>query len=287
MTYIVMECHLSYAVVLDEEGRFLMVANRQYTVGQTVTDVIEMQTTPAPPPKKTKSKWVYSLMAMAACLVLVVTAVFQMEQSTYASVYMSINPEIRIDVNRNDAVVGLEGMNDDGKELIAGYSFKKKDLDLVCDELTDRAIDMGYLHEGGRIALTLEADDDEWVTRHGDRLATHLNEHLEGKLSVTIEISNTNSANHRVTIPVGSGQSNYGESDYGERSEPDDDADDADPDDSDDDGQTNYGERREEPATTPDDAQSNYGQSADDGGQSPYDASNDSSDDDDNDDDDD
>ena len=41
--YIVMEFHLSYAVVLDEDGRFLKVANRHYQVGQTVTDVIEMQ----------------------------------------------------------------------------------------------------------------------------------------------------------------------------------------------------------------------------------------------------
>ena len=43
MKYLVMECHLSYAVVLDEEGRFLRVANRHYKVGQMVTNIIEMQ----------------------------------------------------------------------------------------------------------------------------------------------------------------------------------------------------------------------------------------------------
>ena len=47
MKYIVMECHLSYAIVLDEEGHFFKVANRNYQVGQTVTNVIEMQ---IPPP---------------------------------------------------------------------------------------------------------------------------------------------------------------------------------------------------------------------------------------------
>ena len=43
MKYLVVECGLSYAVVLDEEGRFLKVANLHYQVGQTVTDVIEMR----------------------------------------------------------------------------------------------------------------------------------------------------------------------------------------------------------------------------------------------------
>ena len=35
MKYLVMECGLSYAVVLDQEGRFLKVANLNYQIGQT------------------------------------------------------------------------------------------------------------------------------------------------------------------------------------------------------------------------------------------------------------
>lgn len=40
MKYIVMECHFSYAVLLDENGKFLKAANRGYHVGQTVTDPV-------------------------------------------------------------------------------------------------------------------------------------------------------------------------------------------------------------------------------------------------------
>lgn len=43
MKYLVMECHLGYAVVLDEKGEFIKVANMHYEVGQTVYDVIKMQ----------------------------------------------------------------------------------------------------------------------------------------------------------------------------------------------------------------------------------------------------
>ena len=71
MKYMVMECHLSYAVVLDEEGRFLKVANRQYEVGQTVTEVIEMQMPQSAPQKKKSNRWMYSMAAMAACLMLI------------------------------------------------------------------------------------------------------------------------------------------------------------------------------------------------------------------------
>ena len=38
MSYLVMECHPGYVVLLDEEGRFLKAANLRYEIGQTVYD---------------------------------------------------------------------------------------------------------------------------------------------------------------------------------------------------------------------------------------------------------
>ena len=257
MKYMVMECHLSYAVVLDEDGRFFNVANRHYEVGQTVENVIEMQDTqPVISAKpKTHYKWIGSIAAMAACLVLIVTAVFQFGASPYASVYMTINPEVRIDVNRQDIVVDIEGINEDGKALVEDYGYKKKGLDLVMDELVDRAIEMGFLHEGGQITLTLDADDNEWIVTKSGTLNTHLNEYLTDKLSVTIEITNNPP---EITIPIDP-DTDYGDSDYGETtSEPstetttpstgngtdyeDTDYDDSDYEDSRNDGDTDYGD---------------------------------------------
>lgn len=205
MKYMVMECHLSYAVVLDEEGRFLKVANRQYEVGQTVTDIVEMQIPQADVQKKKIGKWRYSIAAMAACFVLMITSVYQMEQMTYASVYMTINPEICIDVNRKDEVVGLNGINRDGDHLISDYDYKKKDLDQVMEELIDRAINMGYLHAGGQISLILDAESDEWIVSHEDTFTTHLNEYLNEKISVTIEVKDKNNQSNQVIIPVSPG----------------------------------------------------------------------------------
>lgn len=266
MKYIVMECHLSYAVVLDEEGRFLKVANRHYEVGQTVTEVIEMQVSQSVPVKKKTKKWRYSIAAMAACLMLVVTSVFQMVQMPCASIYMTINPEVRIDVNRSDVVVGLDGINADGMDLIEGYDYKKKDLDLVMDELVDLAIDIGYLHEGGKITLSLDANE-KWIVNHGDHLNDHLSEHLAEKITVTIDVEqkrqeqNSNIPTEPIVIPVDPDQ--YGESDYVD-------------DDFDDDG-SDYGSADDAPDNN---AQSDYDNSsddiADDDGQTDYGVSDDS-----------
>ena len=43
MKYIVMECHPSYAVLLDEEGRFVKAANLHYETGQTVCEPVLMR----------------------------------------------------------------------------------------------------------------------------------------------------------------------------------------------------------------------------------------------------
>ena len=264
MKYIVMECHLSYAVVLDENGRFLKVANRHYEVGQTVTDIIEMQVPQSVPQKKKTNKWMYSLAAMAACLMLVVTSVFQIGQMTYASVYMTINPEVRIDVNRNDVVVGLDGINPDGDDLITGYDYRKKDLNLVMDELVDRAIDMGYLHEGGQISLVLDADSNEWIVSHSDTLTSSLNEHLNEKLSVTIEVTDKKEQSNQVIIPVAPEESDYGESDYRDADQPTTPPISSQPTDSNygdssyDDGETNYGNQDDFET-----AQSDYGGQSD------------------------
>ena len=45
MKYLIMECHMAYAVVLDEDGRFLKAANMDYEVGQTVDTIMAVSYT--------------------------------------------------------------------------------------------------------------------------------------------------------------------------------------------------------------------------------------------------
>lgn len=225
MRYIVMECHLSYAVVLSEQGEFIKVANMHYEVGQSVSDIVRMRQPDieAATNIKRRGKWLYTLSAAAACIVLLVASLLYIPQITYASVYLSINPEVRIDVNRSDIVVGITGTNEDGTALITSYDYHKKELGSVMDELADRAIDMGYLHEGGKITLEFDSQDGEWVIEHSDTLSSSLSEHLGNRMSVTITVGDRAGSSSEVIIPVSPEDSSYGSSDYGEPSEADDD----------------------------------------------------------------
>ena len=202
MRYMVMECHLSYAVVMDENGDFLKAANMHYEVGQIVDSIIEMNTECVKSPAKKNRRLIYSLAAAAACFMITLTSIISIGQMPYGYVYLNINPSVKIDVNRKDMVVGLEGLNSDGEALIDDYTYKKKNLETVTDELVDKAADMGYLHSGGTVTLTIDSDDNEWITDHSEALSVSLNSHLEGKLSVTIIVSDTASQTFESIIPV-------------------------------------------------------------------------------------
>ncbi|HHT15984.1 MAG TPA: hypothetical protein GXZ86_09000 [Clostridiales bacterium] len=202
MKYIVMECHPSYAVVLDEQGRFLKVANLRYQVGQTVNNVVEMQIPQSTPKKKKTSPWIYSFVAMAACLVLIVTSVFYQSLKPYASVYMTINPEVRIDVNRDDIVIGLHGINIEGKHLADNCDFQKKSLSLAMEELITKAVDMKFLHEGSQISLRLDAKNQDWVRSRSNTLTVRLNEQLSEKFSTTIKIIDDITKNNQVIFLI-------------------------------------------------------------------------------------
>ena len=189
MKYLVMECHPGYAVVLDENGSFLKVANRRYEVGQTVTNVEPMKT-----PSRRKGKaWLYSLAAAAACLALLLGMTLPGTGRPYASVYVKINPEVRIDVDRQDRVLELAGVNRDGLNLIADYDYSGKDLEQVTQELVDRAIDMGYLRQDGQVSVSLDSQDAIWLEEHTASISHHLQEHLQEELSVTVQVQ----AHHR------------------------------------------------------------------------------------------
>ena len=229
MKYIVLERHPGYVVVLDEEGRFLKAVDRQYQVGQQLDAILPMR-----PPRRRGRAVLFPALAAAACLVLLALSAVRMAQMPYASVYMTINPQVRIDVNRRDTVLTVEGTNPDGEALTEGYEGRGKALEQVMDELTDRAVEMGWLHPGGQITLTLDAEDGDWVATHSDSLPAHLNEYLDETLQVTIRVDGGETGGQEAAIPVGppstavptaaptatpaptpAGDSAYGDSAYG------------------------------------------------------------------------
>lgn len=175
MKYLVMECTLGYAVVLDSEGRFLKVPNLGYEVGQELNYVEEFAESGG---KKTLysinfKRWV----AVAACFCILVlgAALWRVPAGT---VRIKINPDIKMTVNRFDRVVKIEGLNDDGKKLIEDYNGYGKTAKQVSDALADKAFKMGYLKTGGHIAVAADSKRDAWKRAMEEKILTELDTYL-------------------------------------------------------------------------------------------------------------
>ena len=190
MKYIVMECHPSYAVLLDEEGRFVKAANLHYETGQTVCEPVLMREEPVK--QRNRLRWARSgFAAVAACFLLLIGLNYYRSTLTaYSSIYLTINPEVQMDLNRKGAVIRLEGINEDGAALLEDYEYKGKDRLTVADDLIERAIDMGFLSEGGQVSFSIDAPDEALVQKYGEELQTEVLKHLENRYTITVEVVN-------------------------------------------------------------------------------------------------
>ena len=184
MEYLVMECGLSYAVVLDQDGRILKVPNLGYTVGQSLKDVVLLPERPVR--QQVLHKRIARWSALAACLCLLLLGSW-VWQSPIGTVRMQINPDVQLSVNRFDRVVALEGLNEDGTALIDGYRAYGQEMKTVSDELADRAMELGCLSAGGQITLTVDSEKGDWKTAAEELLLLELEVHFEQRVTVTVD----------------------------------------------------------------------------------------------------
>lgn len=199
MSYLVMEVHPAYAVVLDEEGRFLKAANLRYQVGDTVRDIVELRR----PREKRPALWkpLPGVVGLAACLCIVFFGYYQPNFVPYGALRIQINPDVELTLSRTDRVLELEGLNADGQVLIAGYDYGGKDREDVTEELVERAIGLGYLSDGETVSITVTSADADWQAREEQAAR----EDLEERYGETIVIQIGPASEEPVTevvIPV-------------------------------------------------------------------------------------
>ncbi len=186
MKYIIMECHTSYAVLLDEEGRFCKAANCGYQVGQTVEIPVLMRDPGMG--KRIRLRAVMGIAAAAACFLLAFTGYCRDYLVRDTFICLTINPSVRMELNRKGQVIHVAGVNEDGRKLLEGYRQASKDRLVVTKELIGRAMDMGYLSAGGKIVLDIDAPDEAVFRKYGVELRAGLEEYLDEVLEVEIKI---------------------------------------------------------------------------------------------------
>ena len=200
MNYLVMEVHPAYAVVLDEEGRFLKAANLRYQVGDTVRDIVELRR----PKEKRPALWkpLSGVAGLAACLCIVFFGYYQPNFVPYGALRIQINPDVELTLSRTDRVLELEGLNADGQILIEGYDYGGKDREDVTEELVERAIDMGYLSDGETVSITVTSSDADWQAREEQEAREALEERYGEAIVIRIGSAPEEEPANQVVIPV-------------------------------------------------------------------------------------
>ena len=208
MTYLVMECHPSYAIVLDNEGRMIKAANLGYQEGQVVGEIIARQAPKAP------ILFRLAPLAAAACLCLAVLGggAYGAYGMPYGTVEVRINPDVKMSVSYMDRVVGLEGVNEDGKKLIDQVSYKGRDSEYMTGILVERAMEMGYLTEGGTVYVAASGGSERWKAKRADAIRTGLDTLLKDSIPVEVHVESIGkdippaaAPHHKGEIPGGTG----------------------------------------------------------------------------------
>ena len=192
MIYLVMECHPAYAIVLDQAGRMIKVANMGYEAGQKVDHVIARRTQTVP----LRFRLAPLMIAACLCAAILGGGTYGACFMTYGTVELRINPDVMMSVSYTDRVVGLEGLNEDGIRLIDQVSYKGKNSEEMTQLLVERAVEMGYLKDGGTVSVKAQGSAG-WKDKRENAISSGLSHMLEGRMRVEIKIG----AAEEETIP--------------------------------------------------------------------------------------
>ena len=170
MKYLVMECHNGYAVLMDEQSRFVNAANLHYEVGQTVTEPILLDIADK---SKTGGRRIImravKVAATAACLTVVTVAGFSFfgkdkaQPAPHSVVFVSAAAEIEMELDDTGSVVRLKSRSERGNEIIDKYIESHgttSDKTDTANALLETQLENGSISTGDTVDVLVPADDE-------------------------------------------------------------------------------------------------------------------------------
>lgn len=165
-----MECHEGYAVLMDEESRFVNAANLHYEVGQTVTEPLLLGTEDKP---RSGGRRIImravKVAATAACLAVVTVAGFSFfgkeKPAPRSVVFVSAAAEIEMELDDKGSVVRLKSDSDRGNEIIDKYIESHgnvSDKANVAGDLLETQLENGYISAGDTVDVLIPDDTNNY-----------------------------------------------------------------------------------------------------------------------------
>lgn len=205
MKYLVMENHFSYSIVLDDEGRFLKVANLNYEIGQRVDTVELLEENNSQ--RNINKKLIGFVGTVAACFILIFTIFLDPLYTQYGTVYLDINPSLQMEVNKKGQVLNINPQNEDGKKLLEDkFKWKRKDVKQVSQYYVRKSMEMGYLKDSGQVTISIDVNDDNWYKEKELDIKNELENTLKDNPNIILVIKiygeEKDDDNKKIEIPI-------------------------------------------------------------------------------------
>jgi len=181
---IITAIHEGRAVALKQDGTFIEVKNKNYTVGQSIHL-----------PEKSYKKYA----ALAASFVLLFLggiSGYVLTHTATSYVYVDINPSLRLDINPFDSVITVVPLNEDAQHLLNHAEVYSKDIRTCVENIITASEEAEYLNEmNADVEISVMSADDEvmavvasLVERNSEHLAIAAMEVSEEECEEAFEV---------------------------------------------------------------------------------------------------
>lgn len=217
MKILIVEINDGISTALNDEGEFIDVPARdgwqcgmelEYEPG-TVEKINSEEKSGNKVKKFSFQRIVAIAAAVAACLGIAVAIQFFYSNINTVTTYVevSINPAIRISVNKNRKIIGIDGINNDGTELVSKLNNTSR-LNEELTQIINQAVDDGYFTGGNKQVSIIVADNDtvqaEQIEKELLEIAANVLEERDIDPVVRTRRTTLEEANHmRETVDAG------------------------------------------------------------------------------------
>jgi hypothetical protein len=178
MKAVVLDITDGEATVMTKAGDIIGVSNRNYDIGQEI--MVDDKADRVISFASKITRFMPAIAAAAAIIIMISTGGYAYYKP-YGTVSLDVNPSIEYTINRFDRVLDVNGVNDDGNDIVSQLDVKKlinKDIEAAVEETIEQIEAEGYLsdEDGNYVVVTANTKKEE----HTDKLVDKLDEKISG-----------------------------------------------------------------------------------------------------------
>lgn len=174
MKAVVLEISENEATVMTHDGDIIGIRNKNYDIGQEINIKRASATLSAKIYKFTP------IIAAAAVAVVIIAGGAGLYFNPYGTVSLDINPSIEYTINRFDRVLEVNGMNDDGSDILASINTDRlinRNIEDAVDATIEQIEADGYITDEDGNYIVVSANTKE--ENHTDELLVKLDNRVK------------------------------------------------------------------------------------------------------------